>query len=61
MRIETIKTDDFTMDYCRFGHGAEALVILPGLSVQRVMGLADAVAQAIACTGSAGFCGCGLY
>ena len=46
MRIETIKTDDFTMDYCRFGHGAEALVILPGLSVQRVMGLADAVAQA---------------
>ena len=46
MRVETIKTDDFTMDYCRFGHGAEPLVILPGLSVQRVMGLADAVAQA---------------
>ena len=45
-RIETVRTDDFTMDYCRFGHGKAALVILPGMSVQRVMGLADAIEAA---------------
>ena len=34
------------MDYFRFGHGEKILVILPGLSVQSVMGAADAVAAA---------------
>lgn len=34
------------MDYFRFGHGKETLVILPGLSVQSVMNSADAVASA---------------
>ena len=44
--IECVKTKDFTMRYFRFGHGSRPLVILPGLSVQSVMGSADAVAQA---------------
>ena len=34
------------MDYFKFGHGNETLVILPGLSVQSVMGSAEAVAEA---------------
>ena len=34
------------MDFFRFGHGKETLVILPGLSVQSVMVFADAVAEA---------------
>lgn len=46
IKIETIKTDKFTMDYFRFGEGKETLVILPGLSVQSVMASADAVADA---------------
>lgn len=48
MRIETVRTDAFTMDYCRFGHGQTALVILPGMSVQRVMNSANAIAQSYA-------------
>jgi len=45
VKIETVRTDAFTMDYCRFGHGQAALVILPGMSVQRVMDSANAIAQ----------------
>jgi len=44
--IETVRTDGFTMDYFRFGNGKKTLVILPGLSIQSVMGAADAVAAA---------------
>ena len=33
------------MNYFRFGQGAQTLVILPGLSVQSVMGFADAAAE----------------
>ena len=44
--IETVKTDAFSMDYFKFGRGKKTLVILPGLSVQSVMGSADAVADA---------------
>lgn len=44
--IETVRTEMFSMDYFRFGHGEKILVILPGLSVQSVMGAADAVAAA---------------
>ena len=43
--VDTVRTDDFEMDYCRFGTGEKALVILPGLSVQSVMGSADAIAR----------------
>ena len=46
VEIQTVSTGAFTMDYFRFGRGKETLVILPGLSVQSVMGLADAVAEA---------------
>lgn len=46
MLIENICTGYFSMDYFRFGRGERTLVILPGLSVQSVMGAADAVAAA---------------
>ncbi len=44
--VETVHTDTFAMDFFRFGHGDRPLVILPGLSVQSVMGAADAIAEA---------------
>ena len=44
--VETVKTDAFSMDYVRFGSGKRTFVILPGLSVQSVMGARGAVAQA---------------
>lgn len=46
MKIETIQTGNFSMDYFRFGQGKTPLVILPGLSVQSVMGSAEAVVHA---------------
>lgn len=46
MKIETVQTDAFSMDYIRFGRGKTPLVILPGLSVQSVMSSADAIAGA---------------
>ena len=46
IKIETVETDTFAMDYFKFGHGEKTFVILPGLSVQSVMGSADAVADA---------------
>lgn len=45
MRVDTVRTESFTMDYMRFGNGKRTLVILPGLSVQSVMKLSDAVAE----------------
>lgn len=44
--IETVNAGGFTMDYFSFGHGAKPLVILPGLSIQSVMGSADAITEA---------------
>ena len=46
IQIETVHTETFSMNYFRFGKGKQALVILPGLSVQSVMGAADAIAAA---------------
>ena len=46
VQVETVEADSFSMDYVRFGHGEKTLVILPGLSVQSVMGSADAIAEA---------------
>ena len=46
IRIETVRTDAFSMDFFRFGRGKETLVILPGLSIQSVMGAADSIAGA---------------
>ena len=45
MKIETVKTETCSMRFFRFGKGERTLVILPGLSVQSVMGAADAIAQ----------------
>ena len=44
--VETVGTNGFEMDFFRFGHGKETLVILPGLSVDSVTRYADAVAEA---------------
>lgn len=38
-----VKTDGFEMEYCRFGKGNKSFVMIPGLSVQSVMGLKNAV------------------
>ena len=46
VQVETVKTDRFSMEYCKFGNGEEALVILPGISVQSVMSQAEAIAEA---------------
>ena len=43
--LDTVKTDEFVMDYCRFGCGKGNIVIIPGLSVQSVMPSAQAIAQ----------------
>lgn len=41
--IETVQLPDLSMDYFRFGQGEKTFVILPGLSVQSVMGAAEAI------------------
>jgi pimeloyl-ACP methyl ester carboxylesterase len=46
IKIETVKTDVFEMDYFCFGHGEKVMVIIPGLSADGVMKYADAVAGA---------------
>ena len=46
IEIKTVKTESFSMDWFSFGHGKKTMVILPGLSVQSVMGLAGLVAEA---------------
>ncbi len=44
--VATVKTEDCSMDYVRFGKGERTLVILPGLSVQSVTPAAEAIAEA---------------
>ena len=46
IEIETVRTGEWSMEFFRFGKGKRTLVILPGLSVQSVMGAADAIAAA---------------
>lgn len=41
----SVQNYDFRMNYFRFGSGAGTMVILPGLSLQGVIGAAEAVAQ----------------
>lgn len=48
MRMGTVETKTFSMDYMMFGSGTRTLVILPGLSVRSVMRLAEPVTQAYA-------------
>lgn len=45
-QIYTVQTDDYSMNYFKFGTGKRNLVIIPGLSIQSVMGVADSVAEA---------------
>lgn len=39
----TVRTGGFEMEYCKFGNGDKAFVILPGLSIQSVISAKDAV------------------
>ena len=41
--VQTVKTDNFEMDYLKFGTGARMLVLLPGMSLKSTMGLASMV------------------
>ena len=41
-----VKTDGIEMSYCKFGRGGRISVILPGLSVQSVMGSKDSIEEA---------------
>lgn len=45
IKIESLRVEKFIMDFFRFGKGEKALVILPGLSVQSVMGAAEAISD----------------
>ena len=49
MKTETITTADFSMDYFTFGHGRQPLVILPGISLSRVMKSKDLIAGNYSC------------
>ena len=44
--VKTVSAEGTEMDYIVFGSGEKSFVILPGLSVHSVMGLADAIAEA---------------
>ena len=46
IKIECVQTDQCSMEFFRFGKGDRNLVVLPGLSIQSVMGAADAIADA---------------
>ncbi len=43
-----VKTGEFEMEYFRFGSGERTLLILPGLSIQSVMGAKDTVEEGYA-------------
>ena len=45
-QVATVTTQHFSMDYCKFGQGAETLVVIPGLSAQSVMPMAELMANA---------------
>lgn len=45
IKVKTVCTASFSMDYFSFGGGSRALVILPGLSVKSVMPSAGAIAE----------------
>ena len=44
--VETVTAGSFSMNFFKFGRGEKTLVILPGLSVQGVMGAAEQVSSA---------------
>lgn len=44
-KIGNVKTDDFEMEYFTFGNGKKFFVLLPGLSIQSVLGAKEAVEE----------------
>ena len=42
--VSKVETDKFTMNYFSFGNGPKNLVVIPGISIQSVMGSANTVA-----------------
>ncbi len=44
--VETAKIENIEMDYIRFGKGDKNFIILPGLSIHSVMGLAELIENA---------------
>ncbi len=44
--MKTVIAGDMEMDYILFGSGEKSFVIIPGLSIHSVMGLADMIAEA---------------
>ena len=46
IKIETIKTVSFEMEYCKFGTGSKIMVVIPGLGIRSVMESADFIAEA---------------
>ncbi len=47
--VDRVDTGIVEMDYFRFGNGEKTIVILPGLSVQSVIGSAEQIAKAYDC------------
>ena len=43
IKIEKVETEGISMKFFRFGNGEKTMVIIPGLSVQSVMGLASSI------------------
>ncbi len=46
VKVQTVSIGDTDMDYITFGSGDKKFVIIPGLSIHSVMGLADLIAEA---------------
>ena len=46
IKIETIKTVSFEMEYFKFGTGDKTMVVIPGLGIKSVMESADFIAEA---------------
>lgn len=46
VQIGTVRTEQFSMEYCRFGQGDRNLIIIPGISVQSIMPSAGLIADA---------------
>lgn len=46
LAVERVQLNGFSMDYLRFGRGENPLVILPGLSAERVLKSAKAIQEA---------------
>ncbi len=49
LKVDTVRTCGFEMNYMSFGQGERSFVVLPGLSVQNVTPLADKIAQQYKC------------